>query len=106
MSKSVHFVHFAFTSDFWGEVNSRTTAQRGDNTVVFTSFTSFWPLHGYTPERPRPRTSCMPMHVPKWSERSEHAGVTPEPSVDLSVHFTDISEVNRSERSEREVLMQ
>jgi hypothetical protein len=106
MSKSVHFVHFPFTSDFWGEVNSVTTARRRGNTVLFTSFTSFWPLHGNTPERPRPRTPRMPMHVSKWSERSEHAGVTPEPSVDFSVHFTDITEVNRSERSEQEVLMQ
>lgn len=106
MSKSVHFVHFPFTSDFWGEVNSRTTAQQRGNTAVFTSFTSSRGEHVNAPVRPRPRPIRMPMHVSKWSERSEHAGITPEPSVDLSVHFTDISEVNRSERGEQEVLMQ
>lgn len=105
MNGRVHFVHFLFTSCFEGEVNSKTTSQQRGSTGVFTSFTSSEGEGVITLARRAHPPACHTlMQGPEWSERSEQDGLTPEQSVDSRVHFTDISEVNGSERSEREVV--
>ncbi len=107
MSGRVHFVHFLFTSGFAGEVNSKTTSRQRGSTGLFTSFTSSEGEGVITlARRARPPACHTPMQGSEWSERSEQDGLTPEQSVDSRVHFTDISEVNGSERSEREVMCQ
>jgi hypothetical protein len=103
----VHFVHFLFTSSFTGEVNSKNTPRQRGETSLFTSFTSSEGEGVITLARCARAPACRTlMQGSEWSERSEREGLTPEPSVDFRVHFMDISEVNRSEQSEREVMSQ
>lgn len=88
----------SFTLGGFAEVNETIDRRRGYYPLLFTSFTSFSEvcgIHAGGRARPAARFSLTPLREP--GERGEREGSDPTPSVDYTVHFGGISEVNEGD---------